>query len=73
MNDFESGTEKKPTQGYARQHIEAVRGQVMQMGGNDTENEVLNGIILKMEDGDITPLEAIDQANGTMDSKQAYH
>lgn len=45
MNTFEQGPKQELTTGDARQQIEGVRGQVMQMGGNDSENEALNLII----------------------------
>ena len=73
MNEFESQAEKEITQGEARQHIEAVRMQVMQMGGNDSENESLNRVVEQLENGAITPVEAMAQADGVRDSKQAYH
>ena len=66
-------SESDVTHNEARMHIEGVRGEMASMGGNDSEFESLNRIIEQLEDAIITPQEAINQANGVRDSKQAYH
>jgi flagellar biosynthesis regulator FlbT len=53
--------------------IEAIRSQINSMGANDSEFEALNNIRRKIEDREMTPEEAVAQAQGVMDSKQAYH
>ena len=68
-----NGVEADVTQSQARMHIEGVRGEIASMGGNDSEFESLNRFIEQLEDSAITPQEAINQANGVRDSKQAYH
>ena len=73
MNNFEDNIERTPTIGDARQHIEAVRSEIMSMGANDSENESLDQVIVKLEDGDITSTEAMQQADAIRDSKQSYH
>jgi hypothetical protein len=70
INNFK---EAEITQGDARQHIEAVRAQVMQMGANDSENSDLEQVISEMEDGVISPQEAMQRADGIRDSKHSYH
>jgi len=53
--------------------IEAIRSQINAMGANDSEFESLNVIKRKLEDRELSPVEAIKQAQSVMDSKQTYH
>jgi len=73
MERFEKDGKHERTQGDARQYIEAVRMQIAQMGANDSEFSDLDKIIRQLEDGEITPLQAMQQADGLRDSKQSYH
>lgn len=73
MEHINNNNESEYTRSEARMHIEGVRGEIAAMGANDSEFESLNQIIERLEDSLITPVEAIAQANGVRDSKQAYH
>jgi len=73
IENFSNSTEGEMTHNEARQHIEAVRAQIASIGANDSEFDVLDGIIEALEDQRITPQEAVDRANGVRDSKQSYH
>ena len=56
--------------------LAAIEAQVHSMGANDSElsnSGDLAQIRLKLERGEITPRDAISQAEGVRDSKQAYH
>lgn len=73
IDKMSNSNEAEVTQNQARQHIEAVRGEIASMGANDSEFESLSTIIEELEDRIISPQEAINKANGVRDSKQSYH
>jgi hypothetical protein len=68
-----NSNESEVTHNQARQHIEAVRGEIASMGANDSEFESLNTIIEELNNRIISPQEAVNRANGVRDSKQSYH
>ncbi len=53
--------------------IEAIRHEISIMGFNDHEFSALDGIQAKLESEEISPEEAIAQANQIRDSKTDYH
>ncbi|MFT7507797.1 MAG: hypothetical protein ACI92I_000966 [Acidimicrobiales bacterium] len=71
--NIENGEQQPLTKGSARVQIEAIRAQINTMGANDSEFSSIDTIIIKLEDGEITPEEAVTLTQGVMDSKQDYH
>lgn len=66
---------KQPEFSYtqARQAIEQIRAEISVLGANDSEFSDLNNIIDQLDQQNITPQEAIQQAQAVRDSKQDYH
>jgi len=70
---------KQPAEGNmneAMAAIAAIEAQVHSMGANDSETSASGDfaqIRIKLEKGEISPAEAIAQAEGVRDNKQAYH
>ncbi len=71
--NFEQPTGETLNINEARIQIEALRAEIMQMGANDSENSSIDGIISRLDNREITPEEAVAEARGIRDSKQAYH
>ncbi len=53
--------------------LAAIEAQVHSMGANDSETGDLAQIRRRLEKGEITAGDALAQAEGVRDSKQAYH
>jgi len=61
------------TKEEARMRIEEVRQRVALMGANDSEFSLLNEILLNMDKDEMTPDEAIEEANKVLSGKTDYH
>lgn len=53
--------------------IEGIRQQAMAMGANDYEPSAFDGVLRALTNGDISPAEAVQQAEAIIGSKQSYH
>ena len=53
--------------------IEEVRQRVALMGANDSEFSLLNEILLNMDKDEMTPDEAVEEANKVFSGKMNYH
>lgn len=54
--------------------VEAIRGQVMVMGANDSEQAQFDEIVGRIERGEYkNPQDAVFEAQKILDGKQAYH
>lgn len=73
---FEAAPRKEEGMNEAMAAIAAIEAEIQVMGANDSETSPsgdLAQIRLKLKNREITPKEAITQAEGVRDSKQAYH
>ncbi len=57
----------------ARMRIEEVRQRVAVMGANDSEFGLLNEILMSMDKNEMTPDEALEEANRVLNGKMDYH
>ncbi len=57
----------------AAAQIMAIRNQTEVMGANDYEGSAFTLLQRRLEDGEVTPEEAIVEAKGILESKQDYH
>ena len=62
-----------PNQTEAFATVSAIMQAVNAMGANDYEMKALERILIELQRGDVTPWEAIVQAERIKDSKQDYH
>lgn len=53
--------------------IMAIRGQAEVMGANDYEGSAFERLQLRLEEGSITPEEAVVEATSILENKQDYH
>ncbi|MDO8601767.1 MAG: hypothetical protein Q7R62_01370 [bacterium] len=57
--------------------IEEIRVRIMAMGGNDSENPRIDGILTELNRGDKgrykNPYDAVKDVQAILDSKQDYH
>ena len=53
--------------------IGGIKTAIASMGGNDSEFNVLDDIVNNLQEGSLTPEEALEQANKVLLSKQDYH
>lgn len=60
---------QEPNISDANRHIEAMRARFHQWGNIDSENDDLNGILARLNAREITPQEAINEANELEDSR----
>ena len=70
---FESMGQKKMPTSEAVAAIMALRAQTEVMGANDYEGSAFTRLQKRLEDGEITPQEALREAQGILESKQDYH
>lgn len=72
---LEMNFEGKPlmNKNHAYATIEAVRAEIGVMGRNDSEFSTLDAIKRQLEDGQITPDDAIAQAKAIPENKQDYN
>lgn len=61
------------TQSQALTIIAGIEGEIWSTGAVDTEPNALNVLRTRMEAGDITPDQAVNQARRLSDSRQNYH
>jgi hypothetical protein len=61
------------TKDEARMRIEEVRQRAALMGANDSEFSLLNEILLNMDKDEMTPDEALEEANKVLSGKMDYH
>lgn len=57
----------------ARRKISILDQQMNTMGAQDAEPGIIKDILSRLEAGEISPDEAVQKAQGTLDSKQDYH
>lgn len=53
--------------------IESIRGEILQMGANDTEMNQIDFVIGKLKKGELTCLRAVEFVSLIKDSKSSYH
>ena len=53
--------------------IEAIKGAIAAMGANDSEFDSIQHICKELQNGKLTPVDAVNQVQGIQDSKSAYH
>lgn len=71
---FESKNgEALPSYGEAMAYVQAKMAETMQMGANDSEMNSFHIIIEKLQDRELTPVDAMRQADAIKNSKQDYH
>lgn len=61
------------TKDEARMRIEEVRQNVAIMNANDIEFSLINEILLNMDKDEMTPDEALEEANKVFSGKMDYH
>src|ERR1035437_10940308 len=61
------------TKDEARMRIEEVRQRIAIMNANDIEFSLINEILLNMDKDEMTPDEALEEANKVLNGKQDYH
>lgn len=66
-------TNNQPSFSEAMMRIQGIMAEVSVMGANDSEFESFNIILRELQAGNITPTEAIAQAEGIKGSKMDYH
>lgn len=72
--NFESMGNARPASPHeAMAKIMAIQGQAEVMGANDYEPSAFKRIQTRLEDGEITPEEAVREAEGILGNKQDYH
>lgn len=68
---FESGPRLTVNEAMAR--IAIIEQQVMGMGANDAEASLFASIRRRLLNGEISPEEAVAEAQAILDGKQDYH
>ncbi len=53
--------------------IQNIRQQIHAMGANDAEFSLLDNIMDRWKNHELSDIEAINEAQGVMDAKQDYH
>ena len=64
---------EKITQKEARERVSMVLQDVAAMGANDSEFFEISQILKNLEEGNITPEQAVQEAEQIKSSKQDYH
>lgn len=59
--------------GEAIVQMAALQCEIMAMGANDAENDMINGSIFQLQEGQITPGEAVAKVQLIRYNKQDYH
>jgi len=70
---FESAGQNKMPPSEALAQILALRSQTEVMGANDYEGSAFERLQKRLEEGEITPEDALKEAHGILESKQDYH
>ena len=70
---MEQPAPQEPTINQAMAQLAAIEGRMHQEGAMDTEGNDLKNIREALEKGEITPLKALQLAEGLADSRQNYH
>jgi hypothetical protein len=72
---FESPDKKTsmPNRSEAMARVQGIMGETMQLGANDSEASAFQSILERLQAGELTPVEAIREAEGVKNSKQDYH
>ena len=72
---MENETKKieQPSFSEAMMRIQGIMAEVNVMGANDSEFENFRKVMAGLQAGNLTPSEAIAQAQGIRDSKMDYH
>lgn len=63
----------QPSFSDAMNRVQGILAEVAVMGANDSEFESFNIILRELQAGNITPTEAIAQAEGIKAAKMDYH
>jgi hypothetical protein len=71
--NFEKPTIALENVNTALAEIESLRGEVQQMGANDTEMNQIDLIIDRLGKGELTCSKAVESVRLIRDSKSAYH
>lgn len=73
MNTWTETKLSPMTKDEMRMRIEEVRQRAALMGANDSEFSLLNEILLNMDKDEMTPDEALEEANKVLSGKMDYH